>query len=195
MKLSSVVRYIQKTKECRNSFLGILICHEIMFHVMSYSVCHFLLTATELQVTYQLDGASLFFVLPRSRCPPCPTASSRGPQSSGRWIPRRTPSCYSRRPISTPPGTPASLRSRRPGRPWGVLPRGDLGGALLALPVLLGQVHALQTLLLLRLLLPLLLVVTLKPLTTLADALQPQSSAVASVLALALLDRSSTISC
>ena len=36
MKFSSVVRYIQKTKECRNSFLGILICHEIMFHVMSY---------------------------------------------------------------------------------------------------------------------------------------------------------------
>ena len=124
MKFSSVVRYIQKTKECRNSFLGILICHEIMFHVsMSYSVCRFLLTATELQVTYQLNGASLFFVLPRSRRPPCPTASSRRPQSSRRWIPRRTPSwparpaglgsCYSRRPTSTPPGTPASRRSRR----------------------------------------------------------------------------------
>ena len=40
-----------------------------------------------------------------------------------------------------------------------------------------------------------LLVDTLKPLTTLVDGPQPQSSAVASVLALALLDRSSTISC
>ena len=39
--------------------------------------------------------------------------------------------------------------------------QGDLVGALVALPVLLGQVHALQTLLLLRLLLPLLLVITL----------------------------------
>ena len=49
MKLSSIVRYIQKTKECRNSFLGILIFHEIMFYVsMFYSLCHFLLTATEL---------------------------------------------------------------------------------------------------------------------------------------------------
>ena len=56
------------------------------------SVCHFLLTATELQVTYQLDGASLFFVLPRSRCPPCPTASSRRPQSSRQWAPTSTPS-------------------------------------------------------------------------------------------------------
>ena len=134
MKFSSVVRYIQKTKECRNSFLGILICHEIMFHVsMSDSVCRFFLSATELQVTYQLNSASLFFVLPRSRCPPCLTASSRHPQSSRRWIPRRTPSwparpaglgsCYSRRPTSTPPGTPASRPSRRPGRPWW-LPQG-----------------------------------------------------------------------
>ena len=81
------------------------------------------------------------------------------------------------------------------GRAGGGAAQGDLCGALLALPVLLGQVHALQTLLLLRLLLPLLLVVTLKPLTTLVDGPQPQSSAVASVLALALLDRSSTISC
>ena len=81
------------------------------------------------------------------------------------------------------------------GRAGGGAAQGDLCGALLALPVLLGQVHALQTLLLLRLLLPLLIVVTLKPLTTLVDAPQPQSSAVASVLALALLDRSSTISC
>lgn len=65
-----------------------------------------------------------------------------------------------------------------------------------ALPVLLIQVYTLQTLLLLlRLLLPLLLVVTLKPLMTLAGAPQPQSSATASVLALALLDRSSKISC
>ena len=119
MKLSLVLRYIQKTKECRNSFLGILIFHEIMFHVsMFYSLCHFLLTATELYVAYQLDGASLFFTLPRSRCPPCPTASSRRPQSSRRWTPRLTPSwparpaglgsCSSRRPTSTPPGTPAS---------------------------------------------------------------------------------------
>ena len=130
MKFSSVVRYIQKTKECRNSFLGILIFHEIMFHVsMFYSLCHFLLTATELDVAYQLDGASLFFTLARSRCPPCPTASSRRPQSSRRWTPRLTPSwparpaglgsCSSRRPTSTPPGTPASRRPCRLGRPWG----------------------------------------------------------------------------
>ena len=98
MKFSSVVRYIQKTKECRNSFLGILICHEIMFHVsMSDSVCRFFLSATELQVTYQLNGASLFFILPRSRCPPCLTASLHRPQSSRQWIPRRTP-CWPARP-------------------------------------------------------------------------------------------------
>ena len=64
MKFSSVVRYIQKTKECRNSFLGILICHEIMFHVsMSYSVCHFLLTTTKLQVTYHIPTQRCFSVL------------------------------------------------------------------------------------------------------------------------------------
>ena len=201
MKLSFMVRYIQNTKECRNILLGILIFHEIMFHVsMSYKVCHFLLTATELQVTYQLDGASPFFVLPRSRCPPCPTASSLRPQSSWQWTPTSSPSWPTR-----PAGLVAVIPEGQPRRLLGLLllvvladqgHRAAVRARAVALPVLLIQVYTLQTLLLLlRLLLPLLLVVTLKPLMTLAGAPQPQSSATPSVLALALLDRSSTISC
>jgi len=70
----------------------------------------------------------------------------------------------SRRLTTPPPPTPASRRPRRPGwrswRPplwpgplWRGRRQGDLGGALLTLPVLLGQGHALQSLLLPRLLL------------------------------------------
>ena len=52
-------------------------------------------------------------------------------------------------------------RRKGQGSTGGGAAQGDLGGASLALPVLLGQVHALQTLLVLQLLLPLLLVITL----------------------------------
>ena len=70
----------------------------------------------------------------------------------------------SRRLTTPPPPTPASRRPRRlgwrswrpplwPGPLWRGRRQGDLGGALLTLPVLLGQAHALQSLLLPRLLL------------------------------------------
>ena len=70
----------------------------------------------------------------------------------------------SRRLTTPPPPTPASRRPLWPGwrswRPplwpgplWRGRRQGDLGGALLTLPVLLGQGHALQSLLLPRLLL------------------------------------------
>ena len=102
-----------------------------------------------------LDGARLILVLlhprprrrgrsrQRTRCPPRPTAGSRRSRSSWRWTSRHAPSwpagrdsCASSRPTTT--------HRAREGAALG-----DLGGALLALPVLLGQVHALQALLLL----------------------------------------------